>query len=118
MLSRPFILAALAVAFLCAVLRSDASGFHPEAFVPPSGRAQFQTPGSDRSAYTPQMIAVEPDVKLEVLDSGGTGRPLILLGGMCDTAHVFDTFALKLTANYHVYGITRRGFGASSKPDL
>jgi non-heme chloroperoxidase len=64
------------------------------------------------------MIAVEPDVKLEVLDWGGTGRPLVLLAGMGDTAHVFDEFAPKLTAKYHMYGITRRGFGASSKPEF
>jgi pimeloyl-ACP methyl ester carboxylesterase len=63
------------------------------------------------------MIQVEPDVKLEVLDWGGTGRPLVLLSGLGDTAHVFDKFAPKLTGKYHVYGITRRGFGASSKPD-
>jgi non-heme chloroperoxidase len=30
-----------------------------------------------------------------------------------NTAHIFDDFAPKLTAHYHVYGITRRGFGAS-----
>src|SRR6266550_7431661 len=33
-------------------------------------------------------------------------------------AHVFDEFAPKLTANYRVYGITRRGFGASSYAPL
>ncbi len=30
---------------------------------------------------------------------------------------MFDNFAPKLTADYHVYGITRRGYGASSSPD-
>jgi len=48
-----------------------------------------------------------------VLDWGGSGRPLVLLAGGGDTAHVFDDFAPKLTAGCHVYGITRRGFGAS-----
>ena len=33
-----------------------------------------------------------------------------------NTAHVFDDFAPKLAAGFHVYGITRRGFGASSVP--
>ena len=70
----------------------------------------------DASPHTIQMIPVEKDIKLEVLDWGGTGRPLVLLTGLGDNAHVFDTFAPKLTANYHVYGITRRGFGASSAP--
>lgn len=62
------------------------------------------------------MISVEPGIKLEVVDWGGTGRPLILLSGLADDAHVVDTFAPKLIGKYHVYGITRRGFGASSSP--
>ena len=38
---------------------------------------------------------------------------IILLAGGGDTAHAFDEFAPKLTADFRVYGITRRGFGAS-----
>jgi non-heme chloroperoxidase len=72
----------------------------------------------DISPHAVQMVAVEPTVELEVLDWGGTGRPLLLLAGMGDTAHVFDAFAPKLAAKYHVYGITRRGFGVSSKPEF
>ena len=52
-------------------------------------------------------------MRLEVLDWGGTGRPVVLLAGGGNTAHIFDEFAPKLAANYHVYGITRRGYGAS-----
>ncbi len=63
-----------------------------------------------------QFIEVEPNVRLEVLDWGGTGRPVMLLTGLNGTAHDFDEFARKLTVSYHVYGITRRGSGASSKP--
>jgi pimeloyl-ACP methyl ester carboxylesterase len=70
----------------------------------------------DPSPHQVQSIAVEKDIKLEVLDWGGTGRPLVLLTGLGNNAHVFDKFAPKLTDKYHVYGITRRGFGASSKP--
>jgi len=32
------------------------------------------------------------------------------------TAHRFDSFAPRFAGQQHVYGITRRGFGASSKP--
>lgn len=71
----------------------------------------------DPSPHSTQMIAVDKDVKLEVLDWGGTGRPLVLLTGLGDNAHVFDKFAPRLAASYHVYGITRRGFGDSSKPE-
>lgn len=72
---------------------------------------------SDSSTHTVRMVSVENGVSLEVLDWGGSGRPLVLLAGLGDTAHVFDQFAPKLTAEYHVYGITRRGRGASSRPE-
>ncbi len=71
----------------------------------------------DSSKHAVRMIPVEKDVSLEVLDWGGTGRPLVLLTGLGDDAHIFDDFAPKLTANYHVYAITRRGRGISSKPE-
>jgi non-heme chloroperoxidase len=70
----------------------------------------------DSSAHTVHFVMVAKDVKLEVIDWGGSGRPLIFLAGMGGTAHVFDDFAPKFTAHHHVYGITRRGFGASSRP--
>src|ERR1700678_1196245 len=70
----------------------------------------------DTSPHKVQFVTVEKDVRLEVLDWGGAGRPLIFLAGMGNTAHNFDAFAPKFTAKYHVYGITRRGFGDSSKP--
>ncbi|HEY2459427.1 MAG TPA: hypothetical protein VGI16_01400, partial [Candidatus Acidoferrum sp.] len=60
----------------------------------------------DPSPHSVQFITVEDNVKLEVLDWGGSGRPLVLLAGLGDTAHVFDKFAPKLTPTYHVYGIT------------
>ncbi|HEY6456288.1 MAG TPA: alpha/beta hydrolase [Steroidobacteraceae bacterium] len=63
-----------------------------------------------------RFVTVDQDVQLEVLDWGGSGSPLVLLSGLGNTAHVFDEFAPKLTARHHVYGITRRGFGASSVP--
>jgi len=62
------------------------------------------------------FIAVDTGVKLEVIDWGGAGRPVVLLAGNGQTAHSFDDFAPRLAQFYHVYGITRRGFGASSKP--
>ena len=72
--------------------------------------------GSLHAQGTVQFVTVEPGVKLEVLDWGGTGRPLVFLAGLGNTAHVFDNFAPKFTGKHHVYGITRRGFGNSSAP--
>jgi non-heme chloroperoxidase len=64
-----------------------------------------------------QFVTVAPDVRLEVLDWGGTGRPLVFLAGLGNDAHIFDGFAPQFCAQNHVYAITRRGFGSSSKPD-
>jgi len=74
-----------------------------------------QQPASwrDPSPHTVRFVTVEENVRLEVLDWGGSGRPVILLGGGGNTVHVYDDFAPKLTADFHVYGITRRGVGAS-----
>lgn len=70
----------------------------------------------DHSPHIAQLVTVDKDVKLEVLNWGGRGRPVILLAGLGYDAHVFDDFAPKLRSSYHVYGITRRGFGRSSVP--
>jgi non-heme chloroperoxidase len=78
--------------------------------------AQQLGPWHDPSSHRIEFVTVEDNVKLEVLDWGGEGRPLVLLAGLGATAHIFDDFASKLTPEYHVYGITRRGFGASSAP--
>jgi non-heme chloroperoxidase len=76
---------------------------------------QSQQPAAwkDPSPHITQFVTVEKNVRLEVLDWGGSGRPLVLLAGGGDTAHIFDDFAPKLTPTFHVYGITRRGFGES-----
>jgi pimeloyl-ACP methyl ester carboxylesterase len=76
-------------------------------------RGLLSSSGEPRTVH---FVTVDKGVRLEVLDWGGSGRAVVLLAGLGDTAHVFDKFATKLTGEYHVYGITRRGFGASSIP--
>lgn len=71
----------------------------------------------DPSPHGVQFVTVDEGVRLEVLDWGGSGRDLVLLAGSGNTAHVFDEFAPKLTRFGHVYGITRRGYGASTAPE-
>lgn len=72
----------------------------------------------DPSPHKSQFVTVQPGIRLEVLDWGGNGPPLIFLSGLGNSAHTFDSFAPKFTANHHVYAITRRGFGASSMAPL
>ena len=78
--------------------------------------AQGPAGWTDPSPHKAQFVRVDEGVRLEVLDWGGSGRPIVLLAGSGNSAHVFDDFALKLREVGHVYGITRRGFGASSQP--
>jgi len=82
-------------------------------FLAAEAHAQRAAQWKDPSSHRTRFVSVEKNVQLEVLDWGGPGRPVILLGGGGQTAHVFDGFAAKLAARWHVYGITRRGFGAS-----
>lgn len=80
--------------------------------------ASAQEPATwrDPSPHRAQLVAVEENVQLEVLDWGGSGRAIVFLAGLGNTAHIFDEFAPALVGEGHVYGITRRGYGASSSP--
>lgn len=80
----------------------------------PVGFSQSASYGAGYPAQ--RFITVAPDVKLEVLDWGGSGRNLVLLAGGGNTAHVYASLAPKLAKQFHVYGITRRGAGQSSAP--
>ena len=72
---------------------------------------------ADKTPHRIRLVAVAPDVKLEVLDWGGSGTAMVLLTGLGDNAHVFDQFAFQFTDDFHVIGITRRGFLPSSQPE-
>jgi pimeloyl-ACP methyl ester carboxylesterase len=74
-------------------------------------------PAADTTAHKVQFVTVDKSVKLEVLDWGGAGRPLVFLAGLGFTAHALDKLAPKFTGKYHVYGVTRRGTAPSDKPD-
>ncbi len=69
----------------------------------------------DKSPHKAQLVTAEEGVQLEVLDWGGSGSPMVFLGGT--DAHVFDDFAPKFTESHHVYGISQQGFGKSSAPE-
>jgi pimeloyl-ACP methyl ester carboxylesterase len=82
---------------------------------PPRVDAQDTGAVRDNSPHQVRSVTVDASVKLEVLDWGGSGPPIVLLACYLST-HVYDEFAPKLTDDFHVYGITRRGIGASDKP--
>lgn len=70
----------------------------------------------DPSPHASRMVRTAAGARLEVLDWGGSGPPLVFLAGFGNTAHVFDGFAPRFAGGFHVLGITRRGFGASCCP--
>ena len=71
---------------------------------------------TDPSPHQIRHIVVAREVQLEVLDWGGNGPPLVFLTGLGNTAHVYDDFAPRFRDQFHVYAITRRGYGTSSAP--
>ena len=71
----------------------------------------------DPSPHELRFVQVDEDVALEVLDWGGEGRPVVLIAGLGNTAHVFDDFAIRVREFGRVFGVSRRGYGASSRPE-
>jgi non-heme chloroperoxidase len=73
----------------------------------------------DTTPHKVMFVEVEPGVRLEVVDWGGADKPntMVLLTGFGDNAHVYDQFAFQFTDDFHVLGITRRGFLPSSQPE-
>ena len=74
------------------------------------------TEWTDPSPHAVTFVTVDTDVRLEVLDWGGSGPPIVLLAGLGSTAHVYDDFALALTPRHRVVAVTRRAHGRSSAP--
>jgi pimeloyl-ACP methyl ester carboxylesterase len=72
----------------------------------------------DSAKHEATSITVDKGVKLEVLDFGGQGSPILLLAGLGATAHSFDELAPMLAGKHRVVAITRRGTGYSSRPDF
>lgn len=75
--------------------------------------SQSGTPWRDPSPHQVRFVTVEPEVRLEVLDWGGVGRPIVFVG-CYHSAHVFDDIAPRLAGQF--YAVTRRGVGASDRP--
>jgi non-heme chloroperoxidase len=61
-------------------------------------------------------VTVAPGVKDEVLDWGGTGRAMLIVPGQGVTARYMQPIVPDLVKHYHLYVMTRRGYGNSSKP--
>ena len=58
-------------------------------------------------------FSVVNGVRLHYVDWGGSGRPILLLHGLQDTARNWEHIAQALTKNHHVYALDARGHGES-----
>src|SRR3954465_12731475 len=70
----------------------------------------------DRAPHRAGFVSVQRGVRIHYLDFSGTGPVVLLVPGIGNTAHAYDDFAPGLTDRFHVYAMTRRGFGESSHP--
>ena len=68
----------------------------------------------DPSPHTEQFIEAN-GIRLQYLDWGGEGEPLVMLTGYGNTAHTFDDFAPRFTDLFHVVSFTRRGTAPSER---
>ncbi|MBC7866437.1 MAG: alpha/beta hydrolase, partial [Gloeobacteraceae cyanobacterium ES-bin-316] len=73
----------------------------------------------DTKPATPAIktIALSTGVTLEYAEQGATdGIPVLLLHGYTDSWHSYEAILPHLPENLHVYAISQRGHGNSSKP--
>lgn len=81
-----------------------------------------QSTWADKSPHNIRSITVDQGIQLEVLEWAGNNddrsdrTTIVMLAGLGGTAHSFDDLAPILTEHFRVIGITRRGFGTSSRP--
>ncbi len=72
----------------------------------------------DGTPHKKILVVVDKGVQLQVLDWGGADKlhTMVLLTGLGDNAHVYDQFAFQFIDDFHVIGITRRGYPPSNVP--
>jgi len=68
-----------------------------------------------RAHCTTKFVVGSTKNKIEIVDFGGTGKPILFLSGLGNSAHVFDNFAPKFCDKFQVCAMSRRGFGGSEQ---
>ena len=74
-----------------------------------------QSPRDPESTATSAFINLN-GVKHHYLDWGGNGETVLLLAGLGNTAHIFESFGSALGSDHRVLALTRRGHGQSASP--
>ncbi|MFN0120265.1 MAG: alpha/beta fold hydrolase [Blastocatellia bacterium] len=64
-----------------------------------------------------KTVSLSTGVRMQYVEQGSvTGLPVVLLHGYTDSLHSFDPVAPYLPPSWHVFAITLRGHGDSSRP--
>lgn len=106
-----------AVLLACAACAPTPQPRTPAANAPDCGAPRVD-PGErwdDASPHRCAYVSVN-GIRLQYLDWGGAGEPVVLLHGSGSTAHSFDDLAPLLRDRHRVLGLTRRGHGHSDHP--
>ena len=67
----------------------------------------------DTTQHKIHYAEMDDNIKLEVIDWGGKGTPLVFLAGLALNAHTYDPLVSSFVDSYRVIGITRVGHGNS-----
>lgn len=70
----------------------------------------------DKSSHKSAFISAH-GVRINFLDWGGDGPPLVLIHGIGNSPHIFDDLAPLLRDRHRVVAYARRGHGQSDAPD-
>ena len=78
--------------------------------------ATLAAQATDPSPHRVAMVSVA-GVRVPYLDWGGAGPALVFVAGLGNSAHVFDDFAPRFTADHRVLAVTRTGYGEADQPE-
>jgi pimeloyl-ACP methyl ester carboxylesterase len=70
----------------------------------------------DLSPHRSEFVHVS-GVRLNYLDWGGDGPPVMMIHGLGDDPHILDDLAEHLRDRFHIVAYARRGHGSSDLPD-
>ncbi len=78
------------------------------------------TPSEEWRDTSPHVIGFvrSSGLRLQYLDWGGTGKPIVFIHGSGDSPHYFDEIGPALIGQHRVVALARRGHGQSDRPTM
>jgi non-heme chloroperoxidase len=80
-----------------------------------TGPLTVASPSGTKGAPQSRKAEIPGGFRLQYLEWGTSASPpLVLLAGLGDTAYIFEVLGPLLAPHFHVFAVTRRGYGESS----